>query len=263
MRKDGRYLSAAEAASARGVSTRALRLYEQKGLVKPLRTTSGWRAYGTDALARLHQVLALKRMGLELSAIARLLKGSLATLDSVLALQEQNLLARRDDALRSLELVRRARNRLSSGEALSVDDLTTLTRETTMNIQTIIEAMKVLDPIGRKYFTPEQAARLKANVAQLGFAEAWIEAFGSLQAAMKTGDETSSEALEAARRWRIVEMRFDGGDPDIRTRNERMWSEAFLNPTVASMVPLRSEHIAFLERATKVLEASEAIHKSA
>ena len=69
-----RYLSSAEAAKALGVSKRALRFYEQRGLVKPIRSQSGRLAYGTEALVRFHQILALKRIGLKLSTIARLLK---------------------------------------------------------------------------------------------------------------------------------------------------------------------------------------------
>ncbi|HXZ68342.1 MAG TPA: MerR family transcriptional regulator, partial [Alphaproteobacteria bacterium] len=258
-----RYLSVTEAAEALGVSTRALRLYEEKGLVNPVRTQGGWRAYGADALTRLHQIIALKRMGLELSTIARLLKGALSSLDSVLALQEQNLTARQAETHRALDLVRRARSRLSSGDALSVDDLTTLTRETTMNVQNIMEAMKALEPFERKYFTPAQFDQVRSNIGKEldGFAEAWIEALTSLQAAMKTGDEKSAEAIEAARRWRIIRMRFDGGDPDIRERNERMWREAFADPAIAQKVPLKPEHMAFIERATKALEAKEAVSR--
>ncbi|HEY8699042.1 MAG TPA: MerR family transcriptional regulator, partial [Rhizomicrobium sp.] len=57
-----RYLSPAETAKRLGVSVKALRLYEQRGFVKPLRTRSHWRAYGPEQIARLHQVVALKRL---------------------------------------------------------------------------------------------------------------------------------------------------------------------------------------------------------
>ena len=39
-----RHLSPAETARLLGVSVKALRLYEQHALVKPLRTSAGWRA---------------------------------------------------------------------------------------------------------------------------------------------------------------------------------------------------------------------------
>lgn len=85
----------AEMAKRLGVSPKALRVYEREGLVKPLRTAAGWRAYGPEQAARLHQVLALKALGLPLKRIGELLAGRLAKLDAVLDLQERALLVRR------------------------------------------------------------------------------------------------------------------------------------------------------------------------
>jgi hypothetical protein len=69
------HLSPAEAASKLGVSAKALRVYERHGLVKPVRGANGYRAYGPAEMVRLHQVLALKALGLPLSKIAGLLAG--------------------------------------------------------------------------------------------------------------------------------------------------------------------------------------------
>src|ERR1700761_6392407 len=87
----GRCLSPAEAARKLGVTVKALRIYEQHGLVTPLRSQADWRAYGPEQIARLHQVLALKRLGLSLARIGALLAGKAATLSDVLTLQEQAL----------------------------------------------------------------------------------------------------------------------------------------------------------------------------
>ena len=72
-----RYLSPTEAAKRLGISVKALRLYEQRRLVAPLRTSADWRTYGPEQMARLHQILALKRMGLSLAHIGALLTGKL------------------------------------------------------------------------------------------------------------------------------------------------------------------------------------------
>ena len=72
-----------------GVSPKALRVYERAGLVRPHRTDAGWRAYGPDQQARLHQVLVLKRLGLTLARIGELLSGRLKSLDAVLAVGRQ------------------------------------------------------------------------------------------------------------------------------------------------------------------------------
>jgi len=49
-----RYLSPTEAAKRLGISVKALRLYEQRRLVAPLRTSADWRTYGPEQMARLH-----------------------------------------------------------------------------------------------------------------------------------------------------------------------------------------------------------------
>jgi DNA-binding transcriptional MerR regulator len=72
------FLSPAETARRLGVSAKALRFYEQRGLVAPVRAANGYRAYGPDQIARLHQILALKHLGLPLARIADLLSGRLA-----------------------------------------------------------------------------------------------------------------------------------------------------------------------------------------
>ena len=116
------HLSPTETASRFGVSIQALRLYESRGLLTPLRSEAGWRTYGPDQIARLHQILALKRLGLSLARIAELLAGPDA-LEEVLALQEQVLARDSEQLTRALTLVRAARVKLKAGQALSIEDL--------------------------------------------------------------------------------------------------------------------------------------------
>ena len=132
MNQPQRFFSPAETARRLKVSTKALRLYETLGLVSPVRTSTGWRTYGPDQMVRLHQVLALKYLGVPLKRVGELIRGELADLDAVLLLQEAAFRSRMaDDALR-LDLVVVMRRRLAGGETLSVDDLIHLTRETVM-----------------------------------------------------------------------------------------------------------------------------------
>jgi DNA-binding transcriptional MerR regulator len=264
-----RYLSVTQAAKALGVSAKALRLYEKKGLVKPLRNEAGWRFYGTEALTRLHQILTLKHMGLELSAIARLLRGSLASLDSVLAMQEENLASRQVATNRALSLVRRTRARLSCGEALSVDDLTTLTRETIMDIEVLNklrdEAEPTIAAYAHKYLTAEEYKRIRSNRQQPGFIEFLLEGRANLHAAMKAGDPASAAALEVARMSRVLDARASHGDPDLLVRVKRMWADIMSDPaavgTAAFKLGPKKDEMEFLTRATVALEAHEAPRK--
>ena len=52
-------LTIGEVVRRTGLTTRALRFYEARGLVNPLRTAAGRRLYGAAELERIHQIVAL------------------------------------------------------------------------------------------------------------------------------------------------------------------------------------------------------------
>jgi hypothetical protein len=69
------YLRIGELAARSGVSAKALRLYEQRGLLQPAaHSAAGYRLYGSAALAQLGQILLLRRAGFSLAQIGRLLR---------------------------------------------------------------------------------------------------------------------------------------------------------------------------------------------
>lgn len=126
------WLSAAECAERMGLTVRALRLYERYGLIRPRRTDKDWRLYGTADIARLTEVLALKRLGLSLSAIAGLLAGRETDLERMLAMQQSVLRETRERAEHGLSIVEALRAKLAGGGHVSIDDLVKLTKETKM-----------------------------------------------------------------------------------------------------------------------------------
>ncbi len=128
-----RLFSPVETAKRLGITTKTLRYYEARGLIRPLRTSKGWRTYGPVQMAQLHQVLALKRLGLSLERIAQLLKGQLGGIAAVLDIQEIYLRRRLVETGRALELLLAAKQKLANGDQLSSDDLLTLTKETVMS----------------------------------------------------------------------------------------------------------------------------------
>lgn len=85
MRSPTTFFSPSEAARRLGVSAKALRIYEQHGLVTPGRTAASWRAYGPDEMARLAEIAALRALGLSLGQVARVLAGQPADLAPALA----------------------------------------------------------------------------------------------------------------------------------------------------------------------------------
>ena len=67
------FLSPSAAARRLKVSTKALRLYESRGLIAPDRNPAGWRAYGPETMAKAREITALRGLGLSLAQIGRLL----------------------------------------------------------------------------------------------------------------------------------------------------------------------------------------------
>ncbi len=62
-----------EVAAAAGVSTRALRYYEQQGLITSVRTASGQRRYAPGAVERVRWIQALYAAGLSSKVLVDLL----------------------------------------------------------------------------------------------------------------------------------------------------------------------------------------------
>ena len=111
------FLNPSEAARRLGVSAKALRLYEQRGLVVPVRTTAGWRAYGPDELAKAAEIVALRALGLSLAEVAKVLGGDATRLEPALAAHQTALEERMRQLAITVEKVRGLRADLARGEA--------------------------------------------------------------------------------------------------------------------------------------------------
>jgi DNA-binding transcriptional MerR regulator len=231
------YLSSAEAAKRLGVSTKALRLYELHGLVAPIRNNAGWRSYGPAEISRLHQILALKTLGLPLARIANLMAASGDTLDSVLALQEHALKKESTKVAHALSLVRTARRKLAHGTVLSIDDLATLTLEAT-----------ALTPFLEKHFTESELDEImeRADLDQEEHLSAWHALFDELKEITAKGDPSSLEALDLGRRWLAQSELFTRGDAKLSNQLKAMTVDAMADPTTVAKLPITREMYDFL-----------------
>jgi DNA-binding transcriptional MerR regulator len=63
-----------EVAEATGFSHRTIRHYEEVGLVRPVRTTGGFRLYGEAEVARLRLIRRMRPLGFTLADTAELLE---------------------------------------------------------------------------------------------------------------------------------------------------------------------------------------------
>ncbi|MGZ2485322.1 DNA-binding transcriptional MerR regulator [Rhizobium pisi] len=129
------WLTAAECAERIGLTVKALRLYEKRGLINPWRTGKNWRLYGVEELARLNEILALKRLGLSLARITELLAGQATDLDRTLVMQQTQLLSLRSRVEDSLSRINALRQRIAAGEPISINELVSIAKETSMTDQ--------------------------------------------------------------------------------------------------------------------------------
>ncbi|WGS22109.1 MerR family transcriptional regulator [Bradyrhizobium sp. ISRA463] len=123
MNAAARFLSPSEAARQLGISAKALRLYEERGLIAPHRTPAGWRAYGPAEIARCTEIVELRALGLSISEVARILKGDADILTRVLTAHEAALEERIRQSGSSIVKVRRLRGELGRGKLPATRDV--------------------------------------------------------------------------------------------------------------------------------------------
>ncbi|HZA66301.1 MAG TPA: MerR family transcriptional regulator [Geminicoccaceae bacterium] len=99
------------------MSVKALRIYEQRGLVAPIRTSAGWRAYGPDEMGRAAEIAALRALGFSLAQVARVLDGDPQDLEPALAVHQATLEGRIRQLVDTVEKVRGLRDDLARGQA--------------------------------------------------------------------------------------------------------------------------------------------------
>lgn len=126
MSSSAQYLNPSEAARRLGVSAKALRLYEQRGLVAPVRTAAGWRAYGPDEMARAGEIAALRALGLSLAQTARVLGGDPQGLEPALAAHQASLEGRVRQLADTVKRVAGLRADLALGQAPAQGELAAL-----------------------------------------------------------------------------------------------------------------------------------------
>ena len=150
----GEALRVGELARRTGLTIRTLHHYDEIGLVKPSRHgESGYRLYTAEDLARLQQVLALRRLGFSLEEVHHCLdRPDFSPLELIRVHIEQlrEQMAREQDLCLRLEAIR---DHLQAPETVSAEEI----------LQTI-ERMTMIED----YYTPEQLEYLKQRQEHVG-----------------------------------------------------------------------------------------------
>ncbi|MBA2935129.1 MerR family transcriptional regulator [Sphingomonas sp. CGMCC 1.13654] len=195
-------LEIGEVAERTGLSHRALRFYEARGLVKPLRVAGERRVYGPAELARLNAVVALKRAGFSLAEIGRTLAGRHADLSGLVAAQIADLNRKLDELTASRGLLVTVQSRIDRGEPIDVATLCSLIRTGERHVEP--ENWKAVTD---RYFTPQEKAEWREKFAdvtedfdQEAYGAQWKALSARIEAAMPM-DPASVEAQGFVDEW--------------------------------------------------------------
>lgn len=99
-----------EAAERTGVSARALRYYEEEGLLRPERTAGGHREYSEASIDRVGFILRLRSAGLDMRSVRMAL--SCVDADAISPEAIEQLRAARNRLTDHIETANRTRDRL-------------------------------------------------------------------------------------------------------------------------------------------------------
>ncbi len=164
MNSTAQLLNPSEAARQLGVSTKALRLYEERGLLRPVRTAAGWRAYGPELMKRATEIVELRMLGVSLAEIARVLDGDAHVLGRALAAHEVVLESRARQLYETVHRVRRLRSELDRG-TMSVASVVSNIRQASNPISVVINLPW---PWGGERYELREVRRLTHIVGPLG-----------------------------------------------------------------------------------------------
>lgn len=203
------HLDIADVAAQTGLSTRALRFYEARGLVKAQRQANGRRLFGPDDLARLHAICVLKRAGFSLQQIQGLLDGRVPQLGRLVAGQLAELDARAAELASTRALLLSVQSRIDRGEPLDVATFCSLISSLIRQGNTPMETQdwqRVVD----RYFTPEQQAEFRAakeamagGLDQAAYMQQWASLTDRIQAALPL-DPASPAAQAFYDEWQAL-----------------------------------------------------------
>jgi DNA-binding transcriptional MerR regulator len=211
-------LKIGELARRTGLSIRTLRYYEEIGLLPvPARGEGGQRRYGEAEIARLQQIVSLRRIGLRLDEIRALLQRSDVSPLVVIELHRERVSATIADLTRLRDRLDGVARSLRAGEAVSVDRLLEL-----LEMMTMVES----------HYTKEQRdwlARRREEVGEERIREveaAWPRLIDEVAAAIDAGvpvDEPRAKALAA--RWMALIRELSGGNAEIEGAVARVWQQ--------------------------------------
>jgi MerR family transcriptional regulator, thiopeptide resistance regulator len=202
-----------EFAELAGVTVKALRHYDRLGLLKPKRTSGGYRMYAERDLERLEQIIALKFLGVPLKQIKIVLDRPALELSETLQLQRRALEEKQDLLSRAIRAIRIAEQAIETGKPAHPSILKRVIE--VIDMQNDIEVMK-------KYYSTEEAWEKHRRFYEEGPSREWRELYRDVNAVLGE-DPAGPMAQTLADRWLELAVRAHYGDPDHQMGSPMAW----------------------------------------
>jgi len=207
-----------------GVTVRALHHYDRLALLRPRRTSAGYRVYSARDLERLEQIVALKFLGFPLKQIKSLLDRDSRPLGDVLRAQRRLLEEKRRRLDKAISVIADAERSIQPGRATE-----------SAVLKRIIEvfAMSDQDDEMRKYYTDAAWAELSKRREEMGErlrdiamegTRKWQALFKDVTASLDA-DPAGPVAQVLFDRWKALIEEFTGGNPEITAGLGRVWQD--------------------------------------
>lgn len=219
------HLLIGEVVQRTGLTERAIRYYEERGLVAPTRTSQGLRMYGERELIRLHHISLLRRARFSLSQIDGILGQRDFNAKEVLDTQIEALEGERALIEHSLAKLRTVRDTVIAKSTIDAETLCTLIK--------LGEAKMVKDDwqkIYDKYYTPEQQReweeskkKLAANFDQEAYEKKWADLSTRIEAALPLGP-ACERAQAFLVEWNALLEPFTAiATPEMKVNASELW----------------------------------------
>ncbi|MBS0481676.1 MAG: MerR family transcriptional regulator [Proteobacteria bacterium] len=210
-----------------GLTSRALRFYEARGLLRPLRAWSGRRAYGPAELERINAILALKRAGFSLAAIGGMLEQRRTDFARLVAAQIEDLDARAAELAETRLLLRSIQSRIDRREPIDVATLCSLIRRGNVMEHEEQDKWKA---ISDRYMSEAEKADFAASYPQMAadfnqqdYAVRWKDLGSRIEAALPL-DPASEQARGFLAEWKVLLEPFTRvATPAMQAASTRMY----------------------------------------
>lgn len=200
-----------------GLTVRALRHYDETGLLTPShRTEAGYRLYTANDLMQLQKIKSLQQLGFSLEVISDLLRKKPESLSTIITQHIRTLDAEVKQQQTLLVRLQELENVLQSHQQPSIELLLDTLRLTVMF---------------EKYYSKEQLQQLAERKSEMGdeaitnAQQEWQEIFTQFGQLYQNQQPASCAAAQklAKRSLELIDL-FTGGDPGIQSSLQNLYA---------------------------------------